>query len=128
MLSSDMERLRGLYPAWRFPMAYDKALAARVRKALAAQRRVTEREQFGGIGFLLKGNMAVGVIGADLLVRVGPDNHDAAMQDRHARPFAITGRPSRGWILVGPGGLKSAASLRKWVDRGIAFAGGLPAK
>ncbi len=110
------------------PLAYDHALAARVRKALAAQRKVTEREQFGGIGFLLNGNMAVGVIGTDLLVRVGPANHDAAMKDRHAKPFALTGRPSRGWILVGLEGLKSAASPRKWVERGIAFAGDLPAK
>jgi hypothetical protein len=109
-------------------VAYDKALAARVRKALADQWKVTEREQFGGIGFLLKGNMAVGVIGSDLLVRVGPANHDAAMIDRHAKPFALSGRPSRGWVLVRPEGLKSAASLRKWVGLGIAFAGGLPPK
>jgi len=74
-------------------VAYDKALAARARKA--AQRKGTEREQFGGIGFLLKGNMAVGVIGADLPVRVGPASHDAAMSDRHAKPFAIIFRPSR---------------------------------
>jgi hypothetical protein len=89
---------------------------------------VTEREQFGGIGFLLKGNMAAGVIGSDLLVRVGPSGHDAAMMDRHAKPFAISGRPSRGWVLVRPEGLQSAARLRKWLDLGIAFAGGLPPK
>lgn len=76
-------------------MAYDKALAARARRALADQRKATEREQFGGIGFLLEGNMAVGVIGSDLLVRVGSASHDAGMSDRHAKPFAIIFRPSR---------------------------------
>jgi len=109
-------------------MAYDKALAARIRKVVAALPKVTEKEQFGGIGFLLKGNMAVGVIGSDLLIRVGPANHDSAMSERHAKAFAITGRPSRGWILVEPGGLKTPASLKKWVELGIEFAKTLPAK
>ena len=109
-------------------MAYDLKLAARVRKALAGRRGVTEKEQFGGVGFLLRGNMACGVIGQDLLVRVGPQGNDNALKDRHVRPFALTGKPSRGWILVEPGGLRSGPALRRWVEMGFQFAASLPPK
>lgn len=77
---------------------------------------------------MLRGNMACGVIGRDLLVRVGPGKYDQAVKSKGARPFALTGRPSRGWILVGPTLLKSSAGLRKWVEMGVDFAGSLPAK
>ncbi|MGH2625604.1 MAG: TfoX/Sxy family protein [Anaerolineales bacterium] len=109
-------------------MAYDEKLAVRVREILRGRRRVTEREQFGGIGFLIGGNMAVGVIGKDLLVRVGPENHEAAMKSKHARAFSLTGRPARGWVLVRPPGLASKADLSTWTDLGVAFAKTLPPK
>jgi hypothetical protein len=109
-------------------MPFDAKLAGRVRRLLAGQSRLTEREQFGGVGFMIRGNMAVGVLGEDLLVRVGPDQHEAASKDPHARPFALTGRPSNGWVLVGPGGTRSPASLKKWVDLGVTFARTLPPK
>ncbi len=109
-------------------MAYDEALANRIRTYLKGRAQVTESRQFGGIGFLVKGNMAVGVLGSDLLVRIGPDRHEEAMKSPHAKPFALTGRPAKGWILVKPDGLKGAPSLRKWVELGLAFAGTLPAK
>jgi TfoX/Sxy family transcriptional regulator of competence genes len=109
-------------------MAYDRVLADRVRSALKGKRKIVEKEQFGGIGFLLQGNMACGVIKNDLLVRVGPERHDEAMRARGAAPFAITGRPSRGWVLVRPAALKSDADLKKWIEMGLAFAGSLPAK
>jgi hypothetical protein len=80
-------------PVREASVGYDRALAARPRKA--DRRKVRERGQFGRIGLLLKGNMAVAVIGSDLRVRVGPASHDAAMSDRHAKPFAIIFRPSR---------------------------------
>jgi hypothetical protein len=109
-------------------MAYDSKLADRVRKLVAGRRSVTEREQFGGVAFLVNGNVACGVIGDDLLVRVGPARHDAAMRSKDARPFSLTGRPSRGWITVRAGGLQRPAGLKRWVDLGVAFAGTLPSK
>jgi TfoX/Sxy family transcriptional regulator of competence genes len=109
-------------------MAYDSKLAERVRKVLVGRRGVTEREQFGGIAFLVNGNVACGVIGDDLLVRVGPAKHDEAMRSKDARPFSLTGRPSKGWITVRASGLKTPAGLKRWVDLGTSFAGTLPSK
>ena len=109
-------------------MTYDLVLADRVRKVLRGKRNITEKEQFGGIGFLVRGNMACGVLKGSLLVRVGPDRHDEAMRMKGAGPFAITGRPSKGWVLVGPGGLKSEDGLRTWIEMGVEFAKSLPAK
>ncbi|HEV8354813.1 MAG TPA: TfoX/Sxy family protein [bacterium] len=109
-------------------MAYDSRLAARVRKLIGARRSVAEREQFGGIAFLVNGNVACGIIGDDLLVRVGPERHDEAMKSGDARPFSLTGRPSKGWILVRASGLRSAAALKRWVELGMSFAKSLPAK
>jgi TfoX/Sxy family transcriptional regulator of competence genes len=109
-------------------MAYDSRLAARVRKLIGARRSVAEREQFGGIAFLVNGNVACGIIGDDLLVRVGPERHDEAMKSGDARPFSLTGRPSKGWILVRAGGLRSAPALKRWVELGVSFAKSLPAK
>jgi hypothetical protein len=109
-------------------MAYDEKLAARIRTSLRSVQGLSEREQFGGIAFLLRGNVACGVLGNDLLVRVGPGMHDEAMKSKAARPFSFTGRPSRGWVLVRPAGLGSAAALRNWLELGVAFAKSLPAK
>jgi TfoX/Sxy family transcriptional regulator of competence genes len=109
-------------------MAYDEVLAKRIRMILRGKRNITEKEQFGGVGFLVRGNMACGVLKGSLLVRVGPDRHDEAMRRKGARPFVLTGRPSRGWVLVGPSGLKTESSLEKWVDMGLEFAKGLPPK
>lgn len=110
-------------------MAYDKNLAERVLQALGHQPSLTEKEMFGGIGFLIRGNMACGVYGRELIVRVGPAGHDAAMQEPHVRPFDLSGgKPPRGWLLVKPSGLKTPAQLRRWVERGVEFAGSLPAK
>ena len=103
-------------------MAYDEQLAARIRTLLVHRRGVSEKEQFGGVGFLFRGNMACGVIGKDLLVRVGPEGHESALKGQHVRPFAITGKPARGWILVVPAGTRTPASLKKWVERGLEFA------
>ena len=82
-------------------MAYDEGLAQRIRERLGAEPGVTEKRMFGGIAFLLHGNMAVGVSGDDLMVRVGPDRTDAALARPGTRLFDMTGRPMRGWILVG---------------------------
>src|SRR3972149_12180501 len=103
-------------------MAYDENLALRVRKLIGPTKGSSEREQFGGVAFLLRGNVACGIIGNELLVRVGQERHDEAIGSKDARPFSLTGRPSKGWILVRQSGLKSPASLRKWGDMGLDFA------
>ena len=77
-------------------MVYDEGLAQRLREQLDEEPGLTEREMFGGIGFMLDGNMAAGVLGDELLVRVGPQGHDQAMADPHTRVFDLTGRPMKG--------------------------------
>ena len=109
-------------------MAYDEALAERIRLALAGQDAVTERKMFGGIAFMVGGNMACGVIRDDLMVRVGPDAHDAAIAEPHVRPMDFGHRPMRGMVYVEPAGVRSDKDLARWVDAGAAMAASLPAK
>ena len=109
-------------------MVFDPALAARVRKRLGKRAGLSEKQMFGGLAFLLNGNLCCGVHGAEMVVRIDPAHSDRALKDRHVRPFDMTGRPMKGWLLVGPAGLKSAAALGKWVQAGLAYAGSLPAK
>lgn len=109
-------------------MAYDPELAERVRDAIALREDLTEREMFGGIGFMLGGNMACGVIGEELIVRLGPEEAERALAESHTRPFDYTGRPMRGWIYVATPGLRSDDELAGWVDAGADFAASLPAK
>ena len=108
-------------------MAYDLELAARIRKILKGPG-VTEKEMFGGIGFMVQGKMCVGVLGSDLMARVGGDRHDEAVARPHARPMDFTGKPMRGFIYVAPAGLKTEAQLAKWVKEAKEFASSLPAK
>jgi TfoX/Sxy family transcriptional regulator of competence genes len=108
-------------------MAYDEKLADRVRQAMRGPG-VTEREMFGGIGFMLGGRMCVGVIGKDLVVRVGDEGHDRAVARPHARPMDFTGRPMRGFVYVAPAGVRTASQLSSWVREATAFASTLPAK
>ena len=110
-------------------MAYHEDLAHRVREQLAGESGVTEKAMFGGLAFLLDGNMAVGLSsGGELMVRVGPDGTDAALARAHTRLFDMTGRPMRGWILVAPEGIKTKRQLASWVSRGVQYARTLPAK
>jgi hypothetical protein len=110
-------------------MAYDEDLADRVRAQLAPQDAVSEKAMFGGLAFLVAGNMAVGLTGGDeLMVRLGPDDGDAALDEPHTRPFDMTGRPMRGWILVETAGIATDDQLGAWVARGTAFARSLPPK
>jgi TfoX/Sxy family transcriptional regulator of competence genes len=109
-------------------MAYDHALAEQIRASLAERSDVAEREMFGGIAFLVHGNVAVGVSGDDLMVRVGPQGHDAAMALPGAAPFRMAPRPMRGWLTVTPEGFRTDAELATWVDRGVTFASSLPPK
>ena len=109
-------------------MAYDEQLAERVRDQLADVQGITEKAMFGGIAFLREGNMAVGLSGDELMVRVGPEDSDDALARPHTRPFDMTGRPMKGWILVAQEGLQDDDELRAWVRRGLDFAGSLPPK
>ncbi|MFF8968959.1 TfoX/Sxy family protein [Streptomyces sp. NPDC014995] len=109
-------------------MAYDEGLAQRVRERLGTDPEIAEKRMFGGIAFLVRGNMAVGVTGDDLMVRVGPDATDAALSRPGTRVFAMTGRPMRGWVLVDGTALAEDDTLATWIDEGHAFAASLPAK
>jgi TfoX/Sxy family transcriptional regulator of competence genes len=110
-------------------MAYDEEFASRIRAQLAGADGVAEKAMFGGLAFLLHGNMAVGVMsGGELMVRVGPDATDEALSRPHTRRFDMTGRPMKGWILVDREGVQTEDELGGWVDRGVAFARSLPPK
>ena len=109
-------------------MAYDEDLALRIRMALGDLPGLTEKKMFGGIGFMLRGNMACGVNKQDLVVRVGKEQNDDALVEPHTRPFDFTGRPMRGWVMVGPKGYESDDQLRSWVQRGIDYTLSLPPK
>lgn len=102
-------------------MTYDEGLAHRVRTHLGSRSGLTEREMFGGVGFMVGEDMCCGVIDDSLVVRVGPDAYDEALEEPHARPFDFTGREMRGWVYVDPGGLSADEDLAAWVERGLAF-------
>ncbi len=108
-------------------MAYDLKLAERVRSELSGVSFV-EKKMFGGVGYLLNGNMACGVHKDRLIVRVGPEKHASLLKKPYAKPFDITGRPMKGWLLIEPEGCETAEHLSAWVKQGVAFASTLPAK
>ena len=109
-------------------MAYSKALANEIRARIGDHAGLTERQMFGGIAFMLNGNMAVGVSGDELMVRVGKDAHDDAVSLPGARIFDMSARPMRGWIVVAPEGIASDGGLDAWINRGVAWAETLPPK
>ncbi|PYO43179.1 MAG: RNA methyltransferase [Gemmatimonadetes bacterium] len=109
-------------------MAFDEKLAGRIRKRLGRRAGLTEKQMFGGIAFLLNGNMCCGVHGEEMIVRLAPKETEDALSDSHTRPFDLTGRPMKGWILVKPKGLTTDAALGKWVGVATKYAGSLPAK
>ncbi len=109
-------------------MAYDEGVAQRIRETLEENPGVTEKKMFGGLAFLLGGNMALGIVKHDLMVRVGPTAYDEALRRPHARPMDFTGKPMKGFVYIAPPGYESDDDLRDWVARGIAFTGTLPAK
>jgi TfoX/Sxy family transcriptional regulator of competence genes len=109
-------------------MAYDAELAERVRDALSFRGGLSEREMFGGIAFMLEGNMACGVIGEELIVRLPAEDVESALAREHVRPFDFTGRPMKRWVCVGQDALGSDEDLAGWVDSGADHAASLPAK
>lgn len=109
-------------------MAYDQDLAARVRKLMIPLDGFEEKKMFGGLCFLLHGNMACGLVRDLLIVRVGPVAYAAALAEPHAALFDLTGRPMTGWVQVGRAGVQSENELAAWLQRGIDFARSLPPK
>lgn len=109
-------------------MAYDEKLADRVRGALKRRRGISEKKMFGGLAFLVNGHMACGVIGDELMVRVGPDAYDEALQKPGAREMDFTGRPMKGMVYVRPRGIRPASKLEAWVEQGLSYARSLPPK
>ena len=109
-------------------MAYDETLAQRIRELLADRHSVVEKRMFGGIAFMLRGNMCCGIVRDDLMVRVGPERHEEALTQPHVRPMDITGRPMRGMVYVTPEGCRTDEALKRWVEQGLNFAATLPPK
>jgi TfoX/Sxy family transcriptional regulator of competence genes len=109
-------------------MAFDESLAQRIRDALARKKNIEEKKMFGGVGFLLNGNMLVGVWKDSLIVRVGPDGYEDVLLEAHVKEFDITGRPMKGWILIEPEGVEDDEQLKNWIQQAVKFVGKLPGK
>jgi TfoX N-terminal domain len=110
-------------------VAYNEDLANRIRELVAAEPDVTEQRMFGGLAFLIGGNMSVAASGqGGLMVRVDPGDSDALLTKPHVRPFEMRGRAMRGWLRVDPEGLRTKRQLGPWVTRGVTYARSLPAK
>jgi len=109
-------------------MAFDEGLAERVRDLTADLHAISERKMFGGLCFMQSGNMCFGIVGSELMVRVGPDVHEAALALPDAREMDFTGRSMRGMVYVGESGVAEDDDLSEWLERGLACAGSLPPK
>lgn len=109
-------------------MAFNETLAQRVRRVLAGQRGLVEKRMFGGVAFMLRGNMCCGVLGDDLVVRVGPAAHETELKRPYARVMDFTHRPMKGYLYVARKGVATAASLRSRLKPALAFVATLPRK
>ena len=109
-------------------MPYDDGLAHRIRRILGDRSDLEEREMFGGVGFMVAGNLVCGVHDDKLLARVGPEAYEDALEEPHARPMDFTGRPMRGLVFVDPPGVATDEDLHDWVERCRSFAESLPPK
>jgi TfoX/Sxy family transcriptional regulator of competence genes len=110
-------------------MAYDEELADRIRELVQAEEGVTEKRMFGGLAFLVHGNMAVSASGqGGLLLRVDPVDTEGLLTDPAARRFDMRGRTMAGWLRIDPNGVTTNRQLKRWVTRGIAYARSLPPK
>lgn len=110
-------------------MAYDRELADRLREVLGTERGVREQPMFGGLAFLVHGNMAVAVSGSGgLLLRIDPGQGEVLLREPHVQRFVMRGRELAGWLWVGPAAVETDAELRRWVGHGMAYARALPPK
>jgi TfoX/Sxy family transcriptional regulator of competence genes len=109
-------------------MAYDEAVAQQVREALTKTPDITEKKMFGGLAFLLRGNMCCGVTGNELMVRVGPQGYEAALSQPHTRKMDFTGKPLKGFVYVSPEGFGATKDLKAWIEKATEFVLSLPPK
>jgi TfoX/Sxy family transcriptional regulator of competence genes len=109
-------------------MAFDTELAERIRTVLADEPGITERRMFGGLTFLSGGHMACGIVGEELMLRLGESSAETALETPHARPMDFTGRPMRGMVYVAPSGFASEQELADWVRQALRFVSTLPPK
>lgn len=109
-------------------MPYNTRLEEKIDTAVKRWKSVEKKKMFGGVGYLLKGNMAFGIWKDFLIVRAGKEQGEKGLKDKNAEPFNITGRPMSGWIMVKEAGWKSPAGLAKWIDAGKRYALSLPEK
>jgi TfoX/Sxy family transcriptional regulator of competence genes len=109
-------------------MPYSQALAQRIRSEIEGLPGLVEKKMFGGTSFMLNGNMACGVIRDELIVRVGVERYDEALTNPQARPFAMTGKPMAGWVVISPDGLEDPQEFREWIRWGVDCASNLPPK
>ncbi len=109
-------------------MAYDEGLAQRIRDSLAARTDIAEKKMFGGLAFMLAGNMCCGVVRDTLMLRVGPVQYHEALQQPHAREMDFTGRAMKGMIYVDAPGFAEDSALEDWLARAVSFASSLPPK
>src|SRR5262245_7126287 len=107
-------------------MSYDEKLADRIRRARGPRDDVEERKMVGGLGFLRRGRMFCGIVNDDLMVRVGPERYEQALQKPHVRPMDFTGRPMTGYVYVAPAGRRTDAALRRWIKQSASFVLTLP--
>ncbi|THB80114.1 MAG: TfoX family protein [Desulfobacteraceae bacterium] len=109
-------------------MAFDEGVAQRLRETLDFMESYVEKKMFGGLCFLIHGNMACGLINDEVIVRVGPENYEQYLQEEHTRVFDFTGRVMKGWVVVIPEGHESDQDLSRWVRAGVDYALTLPPK
>jgi TfoX/Sxy family transcriptional regulator of competence genes len=109
-------------------MAFSELLAERIRRAAARRKGVEEKKMFGGDGFLLNGNMLLGVWKQSLIVRLGPEQGEQALREPHVKEFDITGRAMKGWVVVTSEGVAKDKDLLRWIQRAVKFVAKLPAK
>lgn len=109
-------------------MAYSKELAERIRKKLIGKSALMERKMFGGVCFLIHGNMACGILENDLIIRVGKEAYESSLALPHTKKFDITGKAMTGWVMVSPEGHVSDEQLDAWLQRGVDFVTSLPPK
>ncbi|HJR44593.1 MAG TPA: TfoX/Sxy family protein [Actinomycetota bacterium] len=109
-------------------MPFDGELAIRAREILEEHGPVDERKMFGGIAFMFKGYMCCGVLNDDLVARLGPEGAERALKKGYVRPMDFTGRPMKGYVFVGPAGVRTETMLRSWIRSCIEFVDALPAR
>ena len=109
-------------------MSPDDDLTQRIRAELKGAQDLVEKKMFGGVAFMIRGNLACGTHRGNLIVRVGPKKNAEALGKPHTKPFDMTGKPMAGWVMVEPKGYETEADLKRWIQQGVEFALSLPAK